>query len=189
MQLLDGLGGSEVTDSLLDSLCSGAKLTASLVVSDAGDFVGATNSSKELSSVTDRAWLAALRRNSQVVITSGKTFRAEAYRMPKTADLSVLTRTELPSDHLAPKPGQKLHILRDAESYEAAVQDLLKLNYERIHIEFGPQGIKQLLTSGLEFSLFLSGPSPEALEKSAGSLGATARQLCRINDLYLAIAR
>lgn len=116
------------------------------------------------------------------------TFRIEQYRMPKTADLAVLTRTDLDISGLQPGPQQSVHLLRSS-SFEAAVADVEALGYQDIHIEFGPTGIMALVASPLRFTLFLSGPSIQSIERAAKSLGAKPSQLCEINGLHLAKAR
>ena len=188
MQLLDSLGSATATSSFLESLVSGVMISASLVVSESGQFAGDLGSSKSLSSPADKLWLSTLRKHSQVVLTSGKTFRAEQYRMPKTADLAVLTSTELDVSELQPQPDQSLHLLKSS-SFEAAVSDLEKLGYRNIHVEFGPTGIKALLESSLHFTLFLSGPSTRSIEIAAKSLNAQPLQLCVVDGLHLAKAR
>lgn len=189
MKLLDRFGAAEVSPSFLNALVAGAELTASLVVSEQGDFVDAEGTSKGLGSPADRVWLGALRRQSQVVLTSGATFRAEAYRMPKTADLAVLTRKQLDSSHLEPKTGQHFHLLGGQDSYRSSISTLQGIGYERIHVEFGPAGMKELLSSGPSISLFLSGPSHKATELAAQKLGVSSIQLCETDGLSLSIAR
>ena len=189
MQLLDTLGSATVSANVLDALVSGVRISASLVVSEAGDFSGEEGSSKTLSSAADTLWLSALRRNSQIVLTSGMTFRIEQYRMPKTADLAVLTRSELDLSGLAPRPEQRTHLLQSSTSFESSVADVQSLGYERVHIEFGPTGIAALLRSGLAFTLFLSGPSTNSIERAAERLGAKVTQLGVVDGLHLAKAR
>lgn len=188
MQLLDPLGSATVSAVALESLASGVRISASLVVSESGQFSGEEGSSKSLSSSVDRLWLSTLRKASQVVLTSGETFRVEQYRMPKTADLAVLTRTELDTSGLQPSAQQSVHLLR-SPSFEAAVADCQALGYQDIHIEFGPTGIMALLASQLRFTLFLSGPSAHSLEVAAESLGAKPSHLCQVGGLHLAKAR
>ena len=123
-----------------------------------------------------------------MVLTSGKTFRIEQYRMPKTADLAVLTRTDLDISGLRPTAEQSIHLL-GSSSFEAAIADVQNLGYQNIHVEFGPTGIAALLASPLRFTLFLSGPSSRSIELAAKSLGARASLLCEVDGLHLAKAR
>lgn len=187
--LLDDFGPAEVQASLLDAVAAGAPITASLVVSTEGEFTGSQGSSKELSDPTDRLWLSALRRRSEVVITSGKTFRVERYAMPKTADLAILSRSKLELSHLEPKSGQRLHVLAEQRSYLSAVWHLGSLGYRRIHVEFGPAGIGELIRSNLEFTLFLSGSSFDSIHRAGALLGAKVTDLAVVNGLCLAKAR
>jgi hypothetical protein len=189
LQLLDRFGSSAVSAGFLDAIAAGATISASLVVSELGEFTGVLGSSQGISDSVDRAWLSRLRRNSQVVLTSGETFRVEQYRMPKTADLAVLTRGDLDTTALEPKPGQRFHLLKDSDSFESSVADVQELGYRSIHIEFGPTGIAALVKSQLRFSLFLSGPSWRSIEIAAQSLGAHPIQLCQVDGLHIAKAR
>jgi hypothetical protein len=189
LQLLDTLGTATVSASVLDALVSGVRISASLVVSEAGEFSGEEGSSKTLSINADKLWLSALRRNSQIVLTSGKTFRIEQYRMPRTANLAVLTRSELDLSGLTPGPEQRIHLLQSSNSFESSVADVQGLGYERVHIEFGPTGIAALLRSELAFTLFLSGPSTQSVERAAERLGAKVTQLGVVDGLQLAKAR
>jgi hypothetical protein len=109
--------------------------------------------------------------------------------MPKTADLAVLTRTELDLSGLTPRPEQQTHLLRSSTSFESAVSDVQSLGYERVQIEYGPTGIAALLRSELAFTLFLSGPSTQSIERAAERLGAKVTQLGVVDDLHLAKAR
>lgn len=189
MQLLDPLGSSRVEPGFFDSLIAGCRITASLVVSEDGDFVSSDGTSKGLSDSADRAWLSALRRNAQVVLTTGETFRAEQYRMPKTADLAVMTKSRIDTDHLEPRPGQRFHQLNDLPSFGSGISELGKLGYQKVHVEFGPTGMKELLKSNLDFTLFLTGNSREALEVAAGKLGASSSHLCKVDTVFIAKAR
>jgi hypothetical protein len=189
LQLLDTLGSATVSNNFLEAIVSGVRLSASLVVSEAGEFSGESGSSKALSSAADKLWLSALRRNSQIVLTSGRTFRIEQYRMPKTADLAVLSRSEVDLSGLTPRPEQRIHLLLNSVSFEGSVADVQSLGYERVHIEFGPTGISALLRSELAFTLFLSGPSGHSIQRAAEILGAKVTPLGVVDGLQLAKAR
>jgi hypothetical protein len=189
LQLLDPLGSSEIDSGFFDSLIAGCTITASLVVSKDGDFVSSDGTSKGLSDTADRAWLSALRRNSEVVLTTGETFRVEQYRMPKTADLAVMTKSVLDTDHLEPRPGQLFRLLNELDSLPHGISELKNLGYKKVHVEFGPTGMQELLKSNLDFTLFLTGNTREALEVGAGKLGAQLSHLCKVDTIYMAKAR
>ncbi len=174
---------------MFDSLCSGVMISGSLVTSETGKFVDTEGTSNGISSATDRAWLGALRRNSQVVLTSGKTFRAESYRMPKTADLAVLSNAGVSTHDLVIPEGRNLHLLGPMESFTAGVHKLRQLGYGRIHLEFGPTGMREVLGSNLRPSVFLSGPSRQSLELAADNLGARLQYLCLVEGLHLGLVR
>jgi len=189
LQLTDRLGNVQLTDAILDALCAGALISASLVVSDEGLFVDPDGVSLGISSKTDRAWLAALRRNCEVVLTSGRTYRAEGYRMPKSANLAILSREFVDTSHLVVGEGQRLHVLGEMPSVSEAIRELVSLGYSRIHVEFGRTSMRELLASEVRVSLFLSGPSERSLEQAAQALGTNIEHLAQLDDLHLGLAR
>ena len=189
LQLTDRLGSVQLTDAILDALCAGSLISASLVVSDEGFFVDPDGVSLGISSKTDRAWLAALRRNCEVVLTSGRTFRAEGYRMPKSANLAILSRDFVDTSRLIVGEGQRLHVLGEMPAVSDATRELVSLGYSRIHVEFGPTSMRELLASDVRVSLFLSGPSERSLEQAAQALGSNIEHLAQVDDLHLGLAR
>lgn len=187
MQIVDSLGSARAHPSILEALVSGRRHTASLVCSPSGEFVDEHGTSKGLGGPVDKQWLISLRRSSAVVLTSGKTFRAEEYRMPKKSDLAVLSKSSVDTQTLNLQPGQRV-IQFEHSSYSSAATELVRDGYRRIHIEYGPQGMRSLIESGFEFDLWLSGDSDKAVQLGASHLGVNAQILLRVDGLSIALA-
>jgi len=191
LQLTDAIGHAEVAEDFFRGLSAGQRVTGSLVVSESGDFQDQQGGSKNLGGETDLRWLISLRRRAEVVVTSGKTFRVENYRMPKAADLAVFSRSPLDTSGLVIKPEQQVLWLgnEQATNYVSAVNHLLEFGYKQIHIEFGPTGIAELLQAKFDFALWLSSESTSGLDTASGKLGCEIYKLCKIDNLWLAAAR
>jgi hypothetical protein len=189
--LNDALGTAEVSVSFLAGLVSGDNLTASLVCGPNGEFIGPDGSSTQLGGATDLTWLKALRANAEIAITSGKTFRAENYRMPKTADLAVFTKAGIDVTGLNPKPGQHFELITPGEAgtFADAIKHLGAIGYRKIHIEFGSSGIAELLASGVKFTLWLSSQSEDGIRSACQQLGVEPIIECKLDDLYLSGCR
>lgn len=187
MQIVDSLGSARAHPSILEALVCGRRHTASLVCSPNGEFLDEHGTSKGLGGPVDKQWLISLRRSSDIVLTSGKTFRAEEYRMPKKSDLAVLSRAPVDTQSLSMQPGQKV-IQFERSSYSNAATELARDGYRRIHIEYGPRGITALIESGFEFDLWLSGDSDRAVQLGASHLGVQAEILLRVDGLSIALA-
>ena len=168
-QITDSFGEFEAAaPDYFRELVTGFSVTASLVADSSGNTVSALGSSAGLGNDTDLSLLIALRRQAQVIVTSGKTLRADNYRFPQSADLAVLTN--FPVD-LKPPPGQKL--ISDNSSYLGLLSNLIRTDYQRIHVEYGITGIKELLRSNALGALFLSSKQKSGVEKLASELGVS----------------
>ena len=184
LQLSDGLGLSIVQAGFLDGLASGHLVSASLVCDETGSFVGPDGSSSGLGGATDRLWLGALRRKSKLVLTSGLTFRIERYKMPKVADLAVFTKAGIDATDLVIRPGQRLHTMSAQHSYTEALNSALSLGYSHIHVEFGPTGIRELMTTS-KLTLWISSPSRQGLFAGAEALGVEVSPVAEVAGLWL----
>lgn len=135
-------------------------ITSSLVVGAQGEHKGPDGTSRSLGGKADFEWFVSLRSQAQVILTSGKTFRDESYRKPKSAELAVFSKsaTETKVDfeviHLGPQ---------HAKSFYEAVEHLKTLGFDRIHCEFGPTGFVSLAQKQIVASL-LSSASPDGIE-------------------------
>ncbi len=170
---------SVLTTAYLKELVAGFAITASLVCDDEGNTVNQSGSSAGLGNQTDLALLVALRRKSQLVLTSGRTFRADSYRFPKQADLAVLTNQSIQIDIPA---GQRL--LTKNSGYTKAVLELCAEGYSRIHIEYGITGIRELVAHRQLDALFLSSESLSGVDKLARNLAVTP-SIYQLEDLYI----
>jgi len=182
LQVTDPFGSfpSEPADYFKE-LVSGFAVTASLVADEQGNTVSELGNSKGIGNATDLTLLIALRRQSQVILTSGKTFRNDQYTFPKNADLAVLTRQDVEIE--APF-GQKLMVLRDG--YASSLKELLALGYERIHTEFGVSGITELIRETQLDALVLSSKSLSGLNALSIELNVQPR-IFELADLYVGL--
>ena len=166
LQVTDAFGSYKESDSVvLKELVSGFSITASLVCDAAGNTVSPSGSSAGLGNKTDLALLVALRRQAQVILTSGSTFRADKYRFPKHADLAVLSNGSVDIEVPA---GQELLIKNSG--YREALQDLKGSGYSRIHVEYGLTGISTLALAGDLDALLLSSPSSSGVKALADQM-------------------
>jgi hypothetical protein len=112
-------------------------ITATLVVGAGGEHVGPEGTSKSLGGQLDFDWFVAVRRRAKVILTSGKTYLDEGYRLPPNAELAVFSRNLRETD-LAPE----VILITDgqANTFGKAVEHLLSLGFDKIHCEFGPTG-------------------------------------------------
>lgn len=165
-QITDAFGSYSVdAGQYFRQLAAGFRVTASLVCDAKGKTVGESGSSQGLGNDTDLALLVALRRQSEVILTSGASFRADEYSFPKQSDLAVLTRKGV--EITAPE-GQKL--IQVSSGYPQAVDDLRQLRYAKIHVEYGVTGIKELIENRRLDALFLSSTDKNGVAKLAVSL-------------------
>ena len=182
----DLVGEFSYNRSYLQALISGSNLTASLVVDENGDTVDEHGGSKLLGGPIDKLWLGVLRQNAQIVLTSGETFRAESYRMPRNASLAIATKKGVDIGSLSPSAGQQVVILSDFEDLADCLPYLRGLGYRRIHTEFGEHGVQRLARTP-ELKLFLSSLSHAGIRKYAERHSVSFTELTSIDGLMLAV--
>ncbi|AOY56024.1 hypothetical protein [Candidatus Rhodoluna planktonica] len=68
-------------------------LVHSIALDSAGNYYGEDQSSKSISDASDNEWLMFLRSKADLIVTSGKTFRAESYRQSRFCPIVVISRT------------------------------------------------------------------------------------------------
>lgn len=131
----------------LQELISEAEVTASFVVDATGSTIGASGNSSGLGNDTDLSLLRFIRAQSEVVLTSGKTARADQISMPRSADLAVFTRTSVEFLGLSPKKDQQLILIgtEQAAGFPEALGFLKSLGYRNIQVEFGVTGFTSVL--------------------------------------------
>ena len=181
-KVIDSIGTyPTVTGEYFRELVSGFSITASLVSDQHGNTVSTEGSSAGLGNSTDLALLVALRRQSQVILTSGKTFRNDRYKFPKHADLAVLTNQEVGT--LAPE-GQKLIVSN--LGYQKTLTDLILSGYKRVHVEYGITGIRALVESNALDALLLSSRDKPGVLALAQDLKVEP-VLLELEDLYVGL--
>jgi len=135
---------------------------ASIVVDESGNHVGTDGNSKSISNELDLQLLLALRSKCSVIVTTGATARAEAYRSSRFAPIAFLTknRSSLIDVPAVKSPGTHQNIFLD--SYQTALDfgkigsDLQDLGHKSLLFEGGPSVLEQLLSSGVSVQLVLS---------------------------------
>lgn len=162
-------------------LVSGFSITASLVADDRGNTVSELGNSKGIGNATDLALLIALRRQSEVILTSGKTFRCDQYKFPKSADLAVLTTQNL---ELEVPDGQRLTVIRTG--YTSSIRELKNNGYSRIQVEYGVTGVTELIQQRQLDALFLSSKSLTGLRALSEALGVEPF-VVELSDLYVGL--
>ena len=138
---------SPAIPSELQELIAAAHITSSLVVDESGSSIGPSGNSSGLGNKTDLALLRYIRSESEIVLTSGGTARADNISMPKTADLAIFTSVGVDSLSLVPASGQRLFILgpEKATSFREALDAVRSLGYKNIQVEFGETGFASAL--------------------------------------------
>ena len=168
---------------------SGFSLTASLVVDQNGSTVTAAGDSKGIGDSVDLALLIALRRQSELVLTSGLTFRQEVYKMPKNADLAVFSRNPVDFSGLDLPEGANSFWIgpEKAIGYLQALDVCRSLGYEAVHIEFGEQGISELYSQKRIDALFISSVHPAGLERFIARMGYSPLMRTEISGLSIGL--
>ena len=181
-KVIDSNGSYQTaTGEYFRELVSGFAITASLVSDQHGNTVSTEGSSAGLGNSTDLALLVALRRQSQVILTSGKTFRNDRYKFPKHADLAVLTNQAVATS--APE-GQKLIVSN--LGYQKTLTDLILSGYNRVHVEYGITGIRALVESNALDALLLSSKDKPGVLALAKDLKVEP-VLLELEDLYVGL--
>lgn len=184
--LRDYFGLAELSDSYLDAALAGSKVTASLVVGPAGEAQDELGGSKQLGGETDLIWLRALRAKADAVITGGNTYRTENYRMPKSADLVVFSRNQL----LAPEgfaDSPRFRLLEPETSILDSIA-MLKLDYPRIHLEFGPKTLLPIISS-LGVGAWVSSQFEQGIKRFCEGANLQAIHAFQYRDLHIAYCR
>jgi hypothetical protein len=181
-KVFDSIGSyPTAADEYFRELVSGFAITASLVSDQHGNTVSSQGSSAGLGNSTDLSLLVALRRQSQVILTSGKTFISDRYRFPKHADLAVLTNQEL---DISIPIGQKLIVSN--LGYQQNLTDLMLSGYKRVHVEYGITGIRALLEAKALDALLLSSRDKSGVLALALELKVEPL-LLKLEDLYVGL--
>lgn len=140
---------------------------ASIVVDERGNHVGADGNSKSISNELDLQLLLTLRSKCSIIVTTGATARAEAYRSSRFAPIAFLTkdRNSLTDVPAVKSPGTHPNIFLDSNQTEIDFgkigSDLRDLGHNSFLFEGGPTALGKLLSSGVQAQLVLSVVSSE----------------------------
>ncbi len=135
---------------------------ASMVLDSNGNHIGVDGTSKSISNSVDIQLLMALRAKSDVIVTTGKTARIEAYKASRFAPIAIVSRQ--------PKPLDGIPALSQTGDFESIVlksdgreldfielgRQLSLLGFNRFLFEGGPSTMSQLLRSNVASGLVLS---------------------------------
>ena len=145
---------------------------ANLVQGVSGVFVDDSGSSRGISNALDLERLLALRALSDVVVTDGETARKEQYKVPRVADLAVITR-----DGYTPRDSDSTHNYLEVRMDPVdAVRSLIDSGYKRILLEVGPTLLRSLVEAGMVDQICLTNTGGSRADLSG--LGARlARQI------------
>ena len=131
---------------MLDRVYLDAPLVrANIVQGGSGQFVDESGSSRGISNALDLERLLALRALSDVVVTDGETARKEQYRVPRVADLAVITRYGY-----TPRVSDSTHkYVEFRENPVDAIRSLIDGGYKGILLEVGPNLLRSMVLAGL----------------------------------------
>lgn len=157
------------------------------MVDAGGSTVGKDGNSTGLGNQTDLRLLGYIRSQSEVVLTSGRTARADNIKMPRTADLAILSAAGVESLTLEPKPNQRLVLLgpEQAGSYVEALSSLRNLGYQNIQLEFGVSGLAALL-SEIDCCV-ISGRAETGVKLFQEQYGIIQSACFELEDLFVAV--
>ncbi len=171
----------------LQALISVAKLTTCLVVDKHGSSVNAFGNSAGIGNESDLALLRFIRAQSEIVLTSGKTARADDIRMPRAADLAIFTAAGVQSLRLEPKGDQSLVLIgsEQATNYLEALSHIRNLGYQNIQIEFGISGLSEVLQE-IDVCV-ISGQDRAGVELFLEQQQIIPSQWFELKDLFVAV--
>jgi riboflavin biosynthesis pyrimidine reductase len=135
---------------------------ASMVLDSKGNHVGVDGTSKSISNSEDIKLLMALRAKCDVIVTTGKTARIEAYKASRFAPIAIVSRQPKPLDGIPAfsQTGAFESIVLKSEGLELDFDELgrqlTSLGFNKFLFEGGPSTMSQLLRSNVASELVLS---------------------------------
>jgi riboflavin biosynthesis pyrimidine reductase len=123
---------------------------AIFVIDNQGRWIDDDGSSRGVSSSKDLAHLVAMRRRSDVILTSGKTARDNRYK-PASCDLVVITRQPAETFPLLHDPSVRL-----VSGEVIEILNGLTKKYKNVLIEFGPQLLSLCIEAGKIHEILVS---------------------------------
>lgn len=144
---------------------------ASMVLDSNGNHIGVDGTSKSISNSMDIHLLMALRAKSDVIVTTGKTARIEAYKASRFAPIAIVSRQPKPLDGIPAfsQTGDFKSIVLRSDGLELDFDELGRqlrtLGFNRFLFEGGPSTMSQLLRSDVASELVLSVVDVDASQK------------------------
>jgi riboflavin biosynthesis pyrimidine reductase len=136
---------------------------ASLVIDAEGNAVGTDGTSKTVGNDTDLQLLLSLRAKADVIVTTGKTARAENYKASRFAPIAFITRhpESLATLPAIANPGafENVYLTSstgDSSIFERFDRELSERGFESVLFEGGKSSLAELLASTLPARLVLS---------------------------------
>ncbi len=135
---------------------------ASLLIDADGNTVGPDGTSKSISNSIDLQLLLALRSKSELIVTTGKTARAENYRASRFAPLAFITRKLETLEHLPAirEPGSHKNIFLKPNSTELDFDDLgqqlNELGFSTMLFEGGASSLGRMVITASHSQLVLT---------------------------------
>lgn len=140
------------------------------VIDAQGNYADANGSSRGISNNSDLDVLKSLRRQSDVIVTTGETARKENYRPSKVAPIAFITRNASSLTEIAAfaEPGNFPNYLIN----ETTMLDLhgffVANGFQRPLFEVGPQTLPAVLDQAENLEMFLAVTGSAEPEASAG---------------------
>jgi riboflavin biosynthesis pyrimidine reductase len=142
-----------------------------MVLDSNGNHIGVDGTSKSISNRMDIHLLMALRAKSDVIVTTGKTARIEAYKASGFAPIAIVSRQPKPQDGIPAfsQTGDFKSIVLRSDGLELDFDELGRqlrtLGFNRFLYEGGPSTMSQLLRSDVASELVLSVVDVDASQK------------------------
>ena len=161
MRRIDDIAGQEF-NQFVENIPAWTGWLATLVSDEHGHLVGLDGNSKGIGNQLDLQFLLALRSRADVIVTTGKTARAESYKASRFAPLAFLTKTRASLSDLPAvlEPGAHENIflepLDGVQVFEWANEELTKKGYTSILFEGGSSSLESLWSSDLNIQLVFS---------------------------------
>ena len=137
-----------------------AKWRAAIVFNSAGEYFDDNGSSRLISNQSDLDLLLELRRQSDVIVTTGKTARNNDYSASKFAPIAFLTKNPASISEISAvrNPGAFPNIILKSTvpGLSWLPTEIERLGFRRPLFEGGPKTLTKLIETDVEIELFVS---------------------------------